>query len=288
MRLVRPALLLAVAALLTPVTAGAEDVSGSTFRQLAARAADDPAARERLLRVDSVDGVPVDLERALAGAQGAELTKRLDVLAGGEGPPSADDPDAARREAREILAERRFRGTELPRPLAGVLSWIGERLSPFADAIDRIASWLPGGERTLWGALAAVVLAVAVIASLTLARRRSGRAFGPTRVSRGVRFDPDQLEREADAAERRGELERALRLRFRAGLLRLDRLEAIEYRDSLTSSDVARRIHSPAFDRVAGTFDQVVYGRRPARRDDVEGSRAGWPQVLIEAGSPKQ
>ena len=81
--------------------------------------------------------------------------------------------------------------------------------------------------------------------------------------------DPDALERAADEAERDGDLARALRLRFRAGLLRLGDRGAIHYRPSVTTGEVRRTLGSATFDDLAGTFEAVTYGGRtaaPARR----------------------
>ena len=69
--------------------------------------------------------------------------------------------------------------------------------------------------------------------------------------------DPQALERAAEAAERDGEWERAVRLRFRAGLLRLDRRKVLVYRPSLTTGEVARALEGA----------RVRRGRRALRRD---------------------
>jgi hypothetical protein len=95
--------------------------------------------------------------------------------------------------------------------------------------------------------------------------------------------DPRELERLADEAERRGELERALRLRFRAGLLRLARIEAVPQPETLTSRQLVRLLGSEHFGLLARDLDEVVYGGRAASRTDVENARAGWPQVLARA-----
>ena len=92
-----------------------------------------------------------------------------------------------------------------------------------------------------------------------------------------------RLERDADAAERRGDHETALRLRFRAGLLRLDRAGILRYRPSLTSGAVVRRVASPSLAVLATTLDEVVYGDRPASAGDVEDARQRWPVALEEA-----
>ena len=43
---------------------------------------------------------------------------------------AAVDPEEARRNAEEILQDRRFQSDPAPRPFRGVLQWIGDRLEP--------------------------------------------------------------------------------------------------------------------------------------------------------------
>ena len=96
-------------------------------------------------------------------------------------------------------------------------------------------------------------------------------------------LSPEELDRRAEEAERRGQLADALRLRFRAGLLRLDGLGAIDLRPGLTNAAAARLLGSRRFDRLTVDFDEVVYGGRRATSGDVALSRAEWPRVLEEA-----
>src|SRR5262249_61734857 len=92
-----------------------------------------------------------------------------------------------------------------------------------------------------------------------LVGRRGGRIVEAAgRRARGSAAAPRDLERQADEAERQGELDRALRLRFQAGLLRLARSDAIPVRASLTNGEIARRLSSPAFAQLADDFDEVV------------------------------
>ena len=107
-----------------------------------------------------------------------------------------------------------------------------------------------------------------------VARVRRARA-GARRGARGE--DPRALDRRADAAEAAGDLEAALRLRFRAGLLRLDARGAIEFRPSISTYEVRRALHSDDFDALAATFDDVVYGGRPAAPSDLAAARERWP-----------
>ncbi len=143
----------------------------------------------------------------------------------------------------------------------------------------RVAAYLP----TVKGTLAAVVLAllVAVLVAPVLRRRGARAEAAAARRPTGA-VDPVALEREADAAEARGDLDRALRLRFRAGLARLALGRRIARETSLTSAELSRRLGSPRFDELARTFDEVVYGRRPASPAEVEAAREGWPRVLAE------
>ena len=125
-----------------------------------------------------------------------------------------------------------------------------------------------------------------VLVTWFVARRRgsAGEAGAGPRRADGERADPALLERDADAAEQRGDLDLALRLRFRAGLLRLDGRGAIRYRPSITSGQVARQLRLRDFDDLAITFDAVAYRGRHASSTDVHSARATWPRVVEHAG----
>ena len=192
------------------------------------------------------------------------------------------DPDHARDQAREILGSRRYKPADVPRPFEGALEWLGDRLRPIGDFFSRITESLAGKI-----VLAALLAGIVTVIALLVARRRAASAAGAgTGRGRGATdegLDPARLERDADAAERGGDLDAALRLRFRAGLLRLDRAGAIRFRPSITTGQVARRLRMPAFDDLAVTFDAVAYGGRHASTTDLSTARASWPRVVDEA-----
>lgn len=273
----RAAALALLFALAAASPAAAEDATQREVQTLAARAATgDRAALRSLRRIDTVGGRRVDLSAALAGAGPRALRARLETLAAGAATGRVAAADA-REDAAAILGERRFHESELPRPFEGVL----RRASRYVEsAFDRLAGWLPGGRLTLWVILAALVVAAA---SLLTGRTvsRAAQAAAQHRPA-GVPEPPDarRLEREADAAERRGDLELALRLRFRAGLLRLDRARVLGYDETLTSREIGRVLRSRDFDRLAAIFDEVVYGGRRPERADVQVSREAWAGVL--------
>jgi hypothetical protein len=276
------ATLLAALALAAPSTAAAQEaVSGAELTALAERAADDEAARAQLLAVERVDGRPVAVREAMDAARGAELEQRARLIAAsltaaGEAAATAE----SRSEAQRVLEQRRYHGAELPRPFAGPLGWLGEQIQPFIDWINDQGVNVPGGPLVLWMILSAGVLLAAMTVTGTTIRRRALAIERAREAALPAIDDPRALEREADRAERDAEWERAVRLRFRAGLLRLDRRQVIAYRPSLTTGEVARAVSSPAFREVGERFDAIAYGGRPAEREDAEHARRGWAEVL--------
>ena len=276
-------LVLLLLAVLAASPAGAQSVSEAQLRALAERAAGDQRALAELRAVRQVDGRPVDLGRALEGAEGPEMASRLRTLAEGAGGAAVVAPDA-RAEAEGVLRGRRFQPSRVPRPLAGVLRTIGGWLQPLSDRAGEL--WEPiarslGAQLALVGA---VFLATALI-SFRLIGRRSARSLQRLRRrgAEGAGLDPDDLERESAAAEAVGDLEKAVRLRFVAGVLRLDLAGVISYRSSLTTGQLRSRLRSPSFAELAAAFDEIAYGGRQAEAYDVVASKAGWPKVLAEA-----
>lgn len=236
--------------------APAAGATGREVRTLAQHAVSSPGALQALRRIRVVDGRPFDLQRALRTADSAELRARLRALAS-RGETTA--PFAAKAEARRVLHERRFRGSAVPRPFHGALVWLGDKVRPVTRAIDRLARHVPGGSWVVWSVLAAIVVAASAALAGKAARRRGvleiERSAGGEREAR---LDPRELEREADDAEAAGDRARALRLRFRAGLLRLGRARVVPLRLSLTSGEARRIIRLPEFDALARTHDEVV------------------------------
>lgn len=263
--------------------AAGDDIGSDELRALAERARSDPAALDELRSVTSVEGRPVDLDTVLARVDGAALDARLAQLSAPSRPAetSADSGEAARRRAERILDGDAYRPSTVPKPFEGMLRWIGDRLAPVGRLLGRLADDPVAAIGLL------VALAVVTAATTAVLVRRRGRAAVASRAVAAARrraADPDALEREADRCEAAGDLEEALRLRFRAGLVRLDRAGALAWRDDATSGALARAIASPAFDVIARDLDEVVYGEREPRPDDVGRARRGWPAVLDDVG----
>jgi hypothetical protein len=196
---------------------------------------------------------------------------------------AAVDPDAARRVAQEILADPRYHPRQVPRPFAGFFRRLGELLvDPVIRFFSGIGDILPSVGSPPWLALAAVVVIAALVLTVRLSGGRGRQRFADRRRSAGhdEGLGPDELERRADEAERRGDLDAALRLRFRAGLGRLDETGVVRLRPGLTNAAVSRVLRSPRFDELAGDFDEVAYGGRPATEAQLTTARAGWPAVV--------
>jgi hypothetical protein len=256
--------------------ARAADVSAAQFRSLASQAVDDDdGALAQLRAVDSVDGKRVDVDGALRGARGDALDARLRQLAAGsEVVPADRDP---RADAHAVLSEGRFHETEVPGPFTGVIRWLRDRYLDLGIA-------LPGGPPVLWVVLAAILAAATwFVARRFLTTRVQASTAQRQALAAARDEDPRALDRRADAAEAAGDLELALRLRFRAGLLRLDERGAIEFRPSISTVEVRRALHSDDFDALAATFDDVVYGGRPPAAGDLAAARERWPDVIEAA-----
>jgi hypothetical protein len=211
---------------------------------------------------------------------------------------AAVDPGQARRDVDAILHGARFHPKGPPRPLDSVLNWLDDHLQPVWHALGTVFGPIGRFFTRLWddtlGALpwpVAVVAVLALVGGLVflLARALEQRAAPrAARASAGAARVAEQsardLEARADEAARVGDLDRAVRLRFRAGLLRLEHdAHAIINRPGLTTREVRERLHSPRFDGLADTFEAVAYGDVDAHTGDVDTARRDWPVIVGEA-----
>ncbi len=254
--------------LIAPSAAAADDVTRSELSDLAARAGSDPAALSELRAVTSVEGTPVDLETALAGAEGEDLDARLESLSrSAEGIAGADiDATDAREQVAGIFDEE---DPEPPPP--GDEEGGGATLS---------APSLPIA--LLIGVLA---LAVAAVVAANMGRRTIlEREEAAGVLDKPGRTHSRDLGREADEAEQRGDFAAAVRLRFQSGLVRLDEIGSIELRPSLTASGAVRESGLDAIGALASPYEEIAFGGRPAAESDAEAQRSGWKRVVEQAG----
>ena len=273
--------------------AGAQDasVSGSAAARLARQAITSDAALADLRSVREVDGRAVDMRSATAGIDAADRRTRLEALArtfersaGGRGSGGA--ASAARRDAHGVVTGKDYRSKELPKPFRGPLHWLGDRLAPVGHFLAWLArplvdlfELIPGGQFLLL----ALLVGLACWGVIRLARRRSRSRLATGSDGRYLvdpTADPDELARQADAAEAAGQFGLAVRRRYEEGLIRLVRAERIQLRPETTASAVAREVGGDAIAALTATFEEVVYGDRPATAADCVVARDGWREVL--------
>lgn len=188
---------------------------------------------------------------------------------------------AAHRAAQSILSEARFHSSSVPDPLHGFLVWLGKAASDPLGGVnsvaDRLGSSFPGGISALWVAAAILVL----VGTGVFAVRRAKTRLGATQpLTSGPRQRPAELERAAERAEREGRWDDAVRLRFRAGLLRLGERDGARYAETTPNHSLARTLGSEPLEELSSRFDEVVYGGDEATEDDADRQRRTWPEVL--------
>jgi hypothetical protein len=229
------------------------------------------------------------LRRAAVLACAVALVACPAVAAGAPTSSQRDVAAQAREQARDVLAERRFQPSGVPRPLREPRERIGEALrnlgEPLQDAVVFLAALLPGGSPVLWALLGALVVGGAVLLATRAGARRVRVGAAAAEGAGGGRPSAAALRAEADRAEARGDLDAALRLRFRAGLVELDTRELIDLRPGLTNHELLLAVPSPTLAGLVDGFEAVAYGGRAADDGDLRSARDGWPRVAGEAAT---
>lgn len=242
---------------------------------------DLPALRS----VTEIAGTPIDMATILDASE-SDLVERLGSLKHHVertfqtvAPSDADVGDVAR----SVLEQSKYE-------VGGESAW--DRLGSLLLAwFDQFIEWLTsalGGPTNTAIIFLAVVSVVGFAAFRFFARRRSSAIERELTLERLIADggDPDTLERQADDAAARGQFETAVRLRFLAGLLRLDLSGRITFRPGLTTSEIADTVDDRRFDRLVDDFNDVVYGGRDATSVHHRDAITGWSQVLDEPRVP--
>lgn len=176
--------------------------------------------------------------------------------------PIEVDPDAAREAAAEELADPAYQAAE-PSFLDRVLTWVGRRL---ADLLSVLA----GGFGPL-GLIVLIGLAIVVYVVIRTRVGRIARGHGKKAVFHaGATRGAADHRRAAEQAAARGDLDTAVRERFRAIVRELETRGVLDERSGRTADECAvlagERLPDRAGElRAAATvFDDVVYGGRTA------------------------
>jgi hypothetical protein len=270
-----------LAIVLLAALAGPAHTSAETA-EMARAAADDPATLAELTAVAEIDGVPVDMAALLEDDPQERLAALAVVL---DSEPV--DREEVEDQIEEILSNPAYRDARpslVERLLGPVYDWAERAIAWAMDRIGAVIEWvleLVGGPTLRWlGPL--VVIAGTAAAALVLGRRRAREIERQAAIERILQLgtDPSELERLADRAAERDDYAEAIRLRFVAGLLRLDTAGRIDFYPGLSNALIAESLGSPEFDRLSTQFDLVVYGRRVAGADDLAAALAGWRALL--------
>jgi hypothetical protein len=207
------------------------------------------------------------------------------------GGPADRYAATARAAARSILAAPPFK--KVHRPPGELQRLVDDVAHAVASAVRWVAHQLrhlighpiAHGAHVAFGPWADVALAllagglVAVGCLLWLRRSRPGRAASAAHATAAPSRRATSLLDTATTAWHDGDLDRALRLRFEAGLEQLEARGALEDRRALTTAALRDQLASRAFDDLAATHTLVAYAGVHASPDDVADAFGRWPEV---------
>ncbi len=213
----------------------------------------------------------------------------------GSAPPS---PDEARKRAQEILNEKRFQppGTS-PAFVRRWLDAIGDPINDFFRVLGRLLARLfdalPGTGPLSWllwtGFLGLAAVLFLVVARAIARRGQHGASTVEPGRSADARDDAPRLEGLADEAEREGRFGEAVRLRFAAGLARLEYRNTVRMGQRRTNRQVAVQVGQTLGDRPSAMLvelgeqlDNIVHGGFRASADDAQKARSGWEALRTE------
>lgn len=197
------------------------------------------------------------------------------------------DATEVTEQARRILSDPRYAQdspTLLERILGPAYHWLEWLIAFVREMVTRVLDWLSriltADAITVVGPILMVVVAAA--GAWILARRRARDIERRATIERILELgvDPSELEARALEADKTGDHAEAIRLRFVAGLLRLDTRGQIEFYPGLSNGTISDRLGDPTFDRLAAQFDQVIYGRKPAGQQDSMQAASDWLTLL--------
>ncbi|REJ89010.1 MAG: DUF4129 domain-containing protein [Planctomycetota bacterium] len=196
-------------------------------------------------------------------------------------------PDEIRRVAAEVLKRPEFHPDSLSNTTGAESIWL------------EILKWIWGGIEWLAAALAflpaALQIPVAILLVLLLGFVVVRMILGVSRVARLPQTEealrqrqrralyPADLEKMATEAHQQGDAIEAVRLLFRAAILRLENAEKRPNRPGSTNRELLRKyraaeIHSP-LKTMADTIEMKWFGGRPSEPDDYDRSREAYESL---------
>ena len=217
----------------------------------------------------------------------------LPVASTGLTAPSTESADVIISTVDDVLSMPAYTGVA-ENPISeligsnAVTRWI-------TDQINRFIEWLSGlggGDATtpttqadperssgLTLILILGLLVAGIVAYIFVSRRDTRESIERLDGSESS-LPEDELARLADTAEAAGDFERAVRLRFEAGLRALDRVGVIEASPVTVTGTVRREVALDEFDVVANVFEVATYSDYEATEADADSARYGWEDVF--------
>lgn len=165
------------------------------------------------------------------------------------------------------------------------VDWLATLFPDPGPASPRDADEGAGFGRPSFGVLLLVGIGlVAAVVAARLARGRTAAELQHFHADPEAGLSTTELEAAADAAAGAGDHEGSVRMRFKAGLLTLDRRGIIEHNETTPLGSIRRAVAAGEFDQVADNFEKVTYSDHVAGAEDTEISRSGWRRLLDRLG----
>jgi len=178
-------------------------------------------------------------------------------------------PDEARDAAARELSDPAYHAADPSLPQR-ILAWLGQRLD---DLFAGIASVTHGGLPGL------VVLALLAVLVVVIIRLRVGRIVRTARIPPLFEARPrsaDDHRRAAESARSAGDLDEAVRERFRAIVRELEQRGVLDRTSGRTVDEIAAQAghalpaSADALTTGAAIVDDVLYGGRPSTVDEYD------------------
>lgn len=205
-------------------------------------------------------------------------------------PATFPDAETIRRTAAEVVQRADYRLQPESRADEVFLSLILNGLQLIISAFRSLFYLVEGLPEWLqWVVIVGLVLVVLVISghmfySLFMLFRSTRQRDSATLTLPTVVLDPAKLERQADDAAARGDSSLAVRLLFRACLLRLEKAESRKLRSGTTNREVLRRHRQAPVYEPMKVFVEIIenkwYGMGECSAGDYQTCRVAHAELL--------
>jgi len=205
------------------------------------------------------------------------------------GGAALPEPDVIRRTADEVIRRPEFQLTPV-RDFSPIWEWLWRLIEPILGFFGRL--WDISPALAVVFVVVLVIVLVALVAHIMYAFARAisgGKGLAGIGPLGRRRTDPSQLESDADEAARRGDFIQAVRLLFRAALVRLEHRQNREPRPGITNREYLRRYRDSAVFEALRQFVDVIdakwYGYGTCDAADYDRCRQAHALIRGAAGA---